>query len=130
MNPIRRKLYLFCLAVAIASPGGFTSGTGELLAASHNDGLQGFWVTYQWDGEGAPVRLELEVLLTGDERLMAVLRQRGQAPRHFGGFLTGPGIAESASGFRIELQPGGQTLVELGGGDSHTAGNPMAFWRE
>ncbi|MCR9144237.1 MAG: hypothetical protein NXI24_18470 [bacterium] len=91
--------------------------------------LAGQWIAYHWDGEGAPVRLELEIRVADDRKnFTGILRQQGDAPRYFDGSVGASGARDSDGQIQIELIGQGESLVELRRKSSYTT--MISFWKE
>lgn len=123
--PLNRIGILVLIPVLMILP-----GVHSTLAADEPEmALAGQWVAYQWDGEGTPVRLELEIQVSDDPALFSgVLRRPGVAARYFRGILTELRMEVPGRDFRIELQPGEQSPTELN--LITRSGEPVSFWRE
>lgn len=121
----KRKLAMI-LGMLVLAVSARLNAAGVETAATD---LAGQWVAYHWDGEGAPVRLELEIQVQSErQRFTGVLRASGAAPRYFQGPIAPAGAVDPAGGFRIELLGRGESRVELGRQSKGAA--TVAFWKE
>ncbi|MEQ9364725.1 MAG: hypothetical protein RIF32_10795 [Leptospirales bacterium] len=122
------------MAISMAALSGSITTPGAADAARAGSdvpvrALAGQWVAYHWDGEGAPVRLELEIQMGSDRRsFRGILRSQGEAPRHFSGRVGATGAADSTGQIRIELIGQGESRVELRRKSSYTTTH--SFWKE
>ena len=122
------KRFTVCLIGLLLTTSGFFPGLAANEMQQLPADLTGRWVSYHWDGERAPVRLELEIEVLANRRFSAVLRRPGNTALAFSGVLREPGVAESAGGIRIELASPGQSRVEFSRNSSYSTA--LSFFRE
>lgn len=120
-------LALASLLAPLPQTVGGTTLSARPLSAATIEQAAGRWVSYSWDGEGAPERFELQLEIDADrDRFHALLVRPGQSPLRLSGALDFDGRLNSTDGTILELRA--DAALELR--RPARGGQTIAFWQE
>ncbi len=103
--------------------------SARTVSAAAIERAAGRWVSYSWDGEGAPERFELRLEIDADrDRFRARLLRPGQSPLYISGAVDpdAGGRLNSTDGTVLELRADASLELRR----PSRGGDTIAFWQE